>query len=163
MKTKFLKITMIFLLLNGMFACGKEKKELEKIPFIQIGQGDLYSYTEDERVFPKQNRLFSFQDEWERFIAMIDAYNSNVTDGFRETEIDFENYQIIAVIDDFHRSGSYIFEIKSIIDYSNRIIVTVLAKNNSKGGASPQMESQPYYIVKMPKSTKGIEFKYTNK
>jgi hypothetical protein len=164
MNSHIFKLVALIALLAGGFSYCAEKEEGEEIPFTRIGKGScLYGKFEDGRVFLKQNRIFCFQDEWERFIIQIGDNNKNETDSFSEIEIDFDNYQVVGVIDDFHRSGSYIFEIKSIIDYSNRIVVTVLAKNNSKGGASPQVESQPYHIVKMPKSTKRIEFKYINK
>ena len=162
MKPYMLKFIALLLIFTKCFFSCIDKEEHDKIPFIQIGKGSLYKYTEDERVFPKQNRIFSSQDEWERFIITINAYNSEVTDQFHETKIDFNKYQIIAVIDEVHWGGAWNIEIGSVIDYSDRIVVTVFVKNNSNGDASPQVASQPYHIVKIPQSTTRIEFKLIN-
>ena len=90
MKIHFLKFTIIFLLLNGMLACSEEKENCE--PFVLIGQSHLSG---DEGI-PQQNIVINTQEEWECLIENIGEYK---VQHIGETDIDFDNYQIIAVFD----------------------------------------------------------------
>lgn len=149
-----LKITAILLIMAG---CSLSDKKGEKLPFTTIMKGDMYKHYEDGREFPKQNRIFTFQDEWERFLATIDASFNGFSDFFEEVEIDFENFQIIAVIDNVNIHVKFI-EIECITEYFDRIEVKV--KKPYNGIAAAQCMSQPYHIVSTSKSTKQFEFKY---
>ena len=146
------------LLLAGSFTSCTEKEKYEQIPFIQVAKGSL-PQCGDYCVYQKINAIFTFEEEWERFKTAIDR-DSKVTDGFSETEIDFDKNQIIAIIGEF-RTYVWDINITCITEYSDKIVVTV-TEENTKGITFPS-ETQPYQIIKIPILTKRVEFKYVSK
>src|SRR5690606_19024985 len=67
-----------------------------EIEYTLIGKGEDISGGDS---VDSANLVFNNSDEWNDFLATIDDI-SNVSNTFTETEIDFANYQIIAVIDE---------------------------------------------------------------
>jgi len=147
MKESFFKVTVIVLLLAGSFSSCKEKEKCE--PFVLIGQDSLSG----REGIPQQDIVITTQEEWEDLkITMIN------TENFRETEIDFEEFQIIAVFDKVRPSGSWKIAITCTTEYSDSITVTV--HTIAPKGHDFSVEVQPYHIVKIPVTKKSIEFKY---
>ena len=149
MKVYFYKFTIFFLLLTGMIACIKEKERCE--PFSLIAQG-----TQGSGTLINRNLVIKEQEEWGN---LINNLSENVKNSFHETEIDFDNYQIIAVFDNVRNFGYWKIEVMCITECSDKITVNVKAYS-SGGAASPQIISYPYHIIKIPASTKRIEFKH---
>ena len=153
MKTKnIIKFTIILLLLNGITACDKKEKDKCE-PFVLIGQGSLHGNGSEG--IPEQNIVISTQEEWEILMTTI---GENEVKYFSETEIDFDEYQIIAAFDKVRGQGGWSIDITCITEYSDKIVATVLVKNNNKVVA-PTVITQPYHIVKVPISMKRIDFK----
>lgn len=80
---------------------------------------------------------------------------NNVTKNFTTTTIDFNKYQIIAVFDNIKTTGGYSIDITSVVENRNNIVVTI--KRLLTGDNSTVM-TQPFHIVKIPKTTKPIVF-----
>jgi len=138
----FLKITVILLMLAG---CSKDNR----LPFTTIGKGNNCDG-------PKQDKIINSQEEWEEFLMV---WPKSEIDRFSEKEIDFSRYQIIAVIDNW-RGGGCSINITRVIDYSDKIVVTV--RVNAPKGPAPDVLTRPYHIVRIPVSAKSIEFIYIN-
>ena len=148
MKTKIFKYAIIALFLTGWFSsCTTNKDEEGTIPFVTIANGQ-------DGIFPKQEKIIKTQDEWEAFLKPLGNF---VTDYFNETEIDFEKYQIIVVVDSRPTGGWNVY-ISSIKEYPYRIVVTVSVKTPT--GYVTDGFTGPYHVVKMPVTEMPIEFSY---
>ena len=162
MTTNVLKFAAMLLVFAGSFTSCKDKEKCE--PFVLIGKSSLSGC----EGISQQDIVIKTQEEWEDFKTImntdynqIKSSNYKETDSFSETEIDFDLYQIIAVIDEKRPDGCWGMEIKCITEDTYRIVVTIQVKSSvSKGFACVNMEHQPYHIVKIPVSTKKIEFKH---
>jgi hypothetical protein len=117
-----------------------------------IAQGDLPGAGEEG--ITKQNSIITTESEWNKLKTAMNTINTE-TNNFTETEIDFAKYQVIAVFDEVKSSGSWSIDITEIIEYSDRIVVTV---QNLKKGDITCVMTQPYHIVKIPVTEKKIEF-----
>jgi hypothetical protein len=159
MKTKIFIIAAIMLVLVGsLSSCRKEKCE----PFFLICNNSLSGLEGVQQ----QAVIIKTQEEWEDFKTLMNsAYyqGRNIdkeTDLFSETDIDFEHYLIIAVIDEVRFDSSSRSTIKCIAEYSEKIVVTIQINSPEKGRFSTNDDRQPYHIVKIPETKKSVEFKY---
>lgn len=149
MNFKTIKI-LIFLFLVGFFSNCSIIEETEIIPTL-IGKGNLMG---SENI-AQQNIVISNEVSWLDLIFQMDTYNS-YSSGFTETDIDFETYMLVAVFDQIYGNGGHGLEINSIYENDTEIIIDV-EKVNPAGDATCVI-SQPYYIVKIPKSNKTVVF-----
>ena len=124
----------------------------EKITPVLIGKGELYGNGKEGII--KQNLVVKTKEEWNNLMNAMNSVN-NESRNFTETDIDFSNYQVIALFDEIRSSGGWSIDITDITEYQDEIIVTV--ENLQKGGMACVM-TQPYHIVKIPKSDKKIIF-----
>jgi len=161
MKEFFFKVTVIVMLLAGSFSSCKEKEKCE--PFVLIGQRSLSG----GEGIPQQAIVIKTQEEWEDFKTVMNTeyyQGQNTikeTESFSETEIDFDQYQIIAVIDEKRPDGCWGMAITCMIEHADKILVTIQVTSSlSKGFDCIMSEHQPYHIVKIPITKKSIEFKY---
>jgi len=99
-----------------------------------------------------QNIVFTNSSEWESFLNEFQSYELSQ---FTEIDVDFTTYQIIVVIDDKKQTGGWSIEITSITEFENEINVVVVT---SDMGNDTTIMTQPYHIVKMPISSKPINF-----
>ena len=90
-----------------------------------------------------------------QWVTLKNELTQNVTNQFTETNIDFNNFFLVAVIDNVRPDTGFVVNINSILEYENNIIVTVTSNNT---GSGYQVLSRPFRIVKIPKSIKPISF-----
>ena len=133
------------------------------IPFVPVtitpslvGKGNLNG---SEGV-NQQNTIINNESDWNNLKNQIDLYYQlfgiNYTEQyFAETTIDFTNYTVIAVFDQVYGNGGHSIDITNITEYENNIVVTV---ENLLTGNANSVITQPYHIVKIPKTTKPIVF-----
>jgi len=131
---------------------GKHDDPIGIIPVL-IGKGCLYGNGKEG--ISKQNKVITTFTEWNTLISSINSVN-NVSGSFTETDIDFSHYQVIAIFDEIRGNGGWSIDITDITEADN-IVVTY--SNLEKGGETDVM-TQPYYIVKIPVSSKEIVFQY---
>ena len=129
----------------GSFSSCSEKGE--EIPFSTMAKG---SNLDTKAGFNKQNVVIRTQDEWNDLLAILGNH-------FIETEVDFDTYQVIAVIDEV-RSGQWEFAITRISNYPEMVVVTVNVSAPNR--ITHRGIIQLYHVVKIPKLAKKIEFKY---
>ena len=146
MSVKWLYLAAL-LILTGYFSSCSEK---EKIPFTTMSIGSNLDF---KAGIPKQDVIIRSQVEWDDLIAVMG-------NRFIETEIDFDRYQIVAVVHEVLNSGGFEITITKITDYSDKILVTV--KLSASKGVASEIFTQPYHFVKMCKTAKRIEFKHIN-
>ena len=114
---------------------------------ILIAQDNLYGTGKEQ----KQNTVITTKLEWDALLAVMSSPNPMPS----LDEIDFEQFQVIAVIDAVRSSAGWSIDITDITEYDDKIVVTY--SNLSAGGIATVL-TQPYHIVKISKSDKKIEF-----
>jgi hypothetical protein len=154
---KKIYLYLIAICLIGM-ACDKYEQPIDEefpktITPVLIAQGELYG-NGDEGI-PQQNIIITTSTEWHDLISKIKSRNDNITDSFTEIDIDFTQYQIIAVFDDIKGNGGWSIDIIDITEYADSIVVTC---KNKETGNETRIITQPFQIVKIPTSSKNIIF-----
>lgn len=100
---------------------------------------------------PAQNIVINQAIDWELLkVSMHDRVNF-----FTETDIDFDEFVILAVFDQVYPNGGHSIDITSVVEHQNNIIVTV--DQLLPGGAQAVIQ-QPYHIVKIPMTSKPVLF-----
>ncbi|MDQ6471224.1 protease complex subunit PrcB family protein [Flavobacterium sp. LHD-80] len=141
-------ITLLCILLMAS-SCSNDDSASSQISFSEITKE---SFTTDKKM-PKSNLVIKDVTAWNSLLSKISpAEVSN----FKETNIDFSKYQIIAVIDMVYGNGGHTIDITKITQNSNAIIIKV---ENLRTGDLTSVITQPYHIVKIAKSKKTVIFK----
>jgi hypothetical protein len=157
----FSYLLVLFMFILMMVSCEKsieDNTQLSpaKIDFTTIAQGELYG---DPREGTEQNVVVKTTDEWSSLIDAMRLENSNVTN-IAETDIDFTQYQVIAVFGEVKENGGWNIDITDITEYIDSSIVVSYA--NIGTGHLINLTAQPFHIVKIPASNNNIRFQDTN-
>jgi len=126
--------------------------EPQTIEPVLIGKGDLLTAFSSNPL--QQNIIITNKTEWDNFIVGMNNPN-NLSNNFTEINIDFNNFQIIAVFDNVKQTGGFSIDITNVVENPNNIVVTI--KHLFTGGDNTII-TQPYHIVKIPKTSKPIVF-----
>ncbi len=118
-----------------------------------IGKGSLYGAGAEG--ITAQKSIITNQNDWNALLSKINTVN-NVSDGFSETDIDFKNYNIIAVFETVKSSGGYSIDL-DVVYNTDAILVSILSK--APKGMATSVMNQPYCIVKLSKSDLPVVFK----
>lgn len=120
-----------------------------KIETTTISKGQYFN----TNYFAPQHGIVIYnQDEWNQFKGLawqLEEYPA-------ETEVDFDQYIVIAAIDKVHETGGFEIEIVSVTEYSANVIVKI--KYTQSGNVSSEI-SRPYHFVKIRRPTKSIILK----
>ena len=145
MKNLFYLILYLFVLTS----CSNDDNEVisEELQFTTVGKNTLHG---GENI-PQSNLVFNNQTDWNNFLTQIDAIN-DLSGTFNETEIDFTDFTVIAVVDEIKTSGSEI-SIINVLENVNSIHIT-----SELTMYSSTVITQPFHIVKIPKTNKQIIF-----
>jgi hypothetical protein len=119
---------------------------------VLIGKGDLHpaGFTEPNTVI---NRIITSEEEWNELKTTMREKGNTLM----ETDIDFSACQVIAIFDEIHGTNGWSIDITGIVEYSDRIVVSVTNLQTGAGGGYTVL-TQPYHIVKIPVSAKEIVF-----
>jgi len=150
MKTKI--TILIITIIIGLTSCNKNDDELNLVEFTQIGQNNLYGNGEENII--KQNLVILESNSWNELIDKLNTVNY-VSEEFTETNIDFDNFIVIAVFDKIYGNGGHSIDIIKITENENKVIVT---NENILRGDATYVMTQPFHIVKIPKTDKLIIF-----
>ena len=143
--------TIIFsLVLLVTLSCTTNNNDSERqtITPVLIGNGYLNS---NNTFYTKQNIVINNNSEWRTLLTNFNIIQSNLTNTFTETKVDFDKYKIIVVID-VGNSATRI-DLINITENNNNITVAI----NLKLGIAQDVVL-PFQIVKIPQSTKPIVF-----
>ena len=157
LNTRNMKLTFFLLTLAVFIGCNSNVDDASlavPISTTLIASGNLYGNGGEN--IPMQNMIISNNKEWTELMNKLNSVN-NVTDNFTETEFDFSNFTIIALFDDIKMYGGYSIEIESVVE--NRSDLIAVIRHLSPNGIAPTVITQPYFIVKIPKTEKRIIFK----
>lgn len=146
------QIYLIFsILLVFLTSCENDDLPQSDVAYSSVAKGD--SFPNDEST-AQTHLVIKDTKTWNNLMTKMSAPNNLVKD-FKETNIDFNNYQIVAVIDRTQGSGGHSIEITKMAENRNMIIVKVEKLKN--GNLSSRL-SRPYDIVKIEKTTKKVIF-----
>lgn len=99
----------------------------------------------------KSNIIITNTADWQNLMTRMNSVN-DITERFKETEIDFERYMVIAVFLEVKTSGWRV-EIDKIKEYDNYLTIS------TKEQIYETTEiTQPFHIIKVPKTNKEIIF-----
>ena len=151
MKTIIFSLVLLFTL-SCTTNDDNDDSEPQTITPVLIAKDNLYG-NGAERI-SQQNVVVSNQTAWTQLMNSMNA-NNNQTNNFTTTTIDFNKFQIIAVFDNIKTAGGYSVDITTVVENQNDIVVTI--KHLSNGGITTVM-TQPFHIVKIPRTTKPVIF-----
>lgn len=100
----------------------------------------------------QSNMVINNTIDWENLMSQMNNSFNTVTDNFSETDIDFDNYLIIAVFLDVKPSGWEV-KITNITENESSLVVST---NETQFISS--VITQPFSIVKIRRTEKAIEF-----
>ena len=100
----------------------------------------------------KQNVVITDSIQWQRLLSEMDSHR-NVSSSLTETNIDFDKFQLIVIIDSV-RPNLCEINIKSITE--NKSDISVCTEKTSYDAT---VVTQPFCIVKIGKTNKNINFK----
>jgi len=106
---------------------------------ISKGEQKVYEQSNDFEVFWSQHKMRQFPEP-------------------EVPEIDFRSEIVVAVFRGEQTTGGYGIQIQSILESESEVTVYSEVSVPSPGGMVTQAFSQPYHIVKIPKSTKSVQF-----
>ncbi len=118
-----------------------------EISFTEIGKGALYGNGQEG--IPESVLTISNNNEWQNLISQMNAVN-NTSDSFTETDINFNEFMIIAIFLEVKPSG-LVVETENVVENENSITISTLETE----GATAVM-TQPFSIIKIPKTEKTI-------
>lgn len=147
MKTIIL-ILSVFLATSCSNDDDNQTAQLTPVTFTEIGTGftDLNDNIE-------QNLLITTETDWN---TLLNYFPNYIVDGYiNETNIDFNDYSIIAIISENQPSSGFSVNITSIEENDNLIIVYSEIQNSGSGYTG---FFQPFQIVKIPVTNKPVEF-----
>lgn len=140
----------IFFIISSCSSDNDENTESKTpVTIHQIGKGNLVG-----TYVTQQNMVITTTAQWSALLSNLDASN-NISGGFTETNIDFNQYMIIAVFDEVYSNGGHSIDIMTVDENLQNIVVDV---EKLLTGNVTTVVTQPYHIVKVQKSTKPVLF-----
>ncbi|CAD7799752.1 hypothetical protein CHRY9390_03287 [Chryseobacterium aquaeductus] len=139
----------VFFTLNSCNSNDENTEYKTPISIQQIGKGNLMG-----NYLPQQNMVITTSAQWNALLNNVDATN-NTSGSFTETNIDFNQFMVIAVFDEVYPNGGHSIDIITIDDTPQSIVVDL---EKLLTGNATSVVTQPYHIVKIPKSTKPVVF-----
>lgn len=132
---------------------GGGNNEPVAVEFTAVKQGDLSG-----EPLEAANFVINTNQEWNAFKAVANsAYGIDGYDVFEDVSVDFDQYTVLAVLDQWWGSGGYSIQITSVIDNGDEIHVGVDFASVDEGNAT-SVHCQPYHVIKIPKTTLPVVF-----
>ncbi|MBW8523949.1 protease complex subunit PrcB family protein [Chryseobacterium chendengshani] len=148
-KYLLLFVCSIFLVINSCTDSDVNIETKTPVTVQQIGKGNLVG-----NYVPQQNMVITNSTQWNTLLNTLDSVN-NTSGSFTETNIDFNQFMVIAVFDEVFPNGGHSIDIITVDDNPQNIVVDL---ERLLTGNLTTVVTQPYHIVKIPKSTKPVLF-----
>lgn len=153
------KIFVLLLATSLLSSCKKEtdsRSQPINLTMTTIAKGELYGGGSEN--IPEQNLVIKNQASFDSLIVAMNSAN-RVSQGFTDTIIDFNQYQLLAVFSPVKTHLGFEIEISNISQNQNSIVANIV--NHDLGGMALAI-CQPYHIVKMSKSPWNVHFQSSN-
>ncbi|KAF2339165.1 protease complex subunit PrcB family protein [Flavobacterium tistrianum] len=145
------QILLLFSILLLLASCDNDELPQSDVPFALVGKGDSFS---NGQSIAQRHLVIKDAKTWNNFKKEMNI-TSDVAKGFKEMNIDFSQYQVIAVIDKTQPNDGHSIDIVEMTENRNTIIVKV---EKLKNGNLTKKPSKPYDIVKTAKTDKKVVF-----
>lgn len=149
---KKLLLLLLIPILFFNYSCTDKDENIESktpINLQLIGKGELIGNS-----LPQQNLVITNSAQWTTLLNTLDA-NNNVSGGFTETNINFNQYMVIAVFDQTYLNGGHSIDIVAANETAANLEVDI---EKLLQGNATSIVTQPYHIVKIPKIAKPVIF-----
>lgn len=164
MKVQSRRVLVVFfaIMILGTIGCEKttntpdDKNFPVPIEFMTIGQGALHSDFLTE--LSQKELIVKNEAEWNDLKGKLEDAICT-TNNFLTEEIDFAVYQIIAVFEEIKPNDGWSIDITDIKEHEDEVVVVV---GNLNGGNTSLISNQPFYITKIPASSKEIAVELPN-
>ncbi|MDG1333446.1 MAG: protease complex subunit PrcB family protein [Crocinitomicaceae bacterium] len=117
----------------------------------QINQGVLTGAREEPVGFEK-GYVIQSEEEWEELRGNMNAINN----AQGKISINFEKLTVLAYFDKVRPNGGYSIEIVEAIESDDEI--KAMIKSIAPTGMATDIMTQPFHIVKIPKTDKPVKF-----
>ncbi len=131
-------------------SCSKSEVNLDAIPINITPELVAKGNHNGSGNINQQNIILTNQNDWNVYLNRINEYNI-----YTINPVDFSNYQLIVVFDQVFGNGGHSIDITNVVENYNNITITV---QRLQTGGLTTVISQPFHIVKIPKSVKPIVF-----
>ena len=121
-----------------------------QINFQLIGKGNFMA-----TYATPQNTVITNSTQWNNFLNQIDGPNNHPSAGFTETNIDFNQFMVILVVDEVYPNGGHSVDIITVDENPQNIEIDI---EKLLQGNVTTVVTQPYHIVKIPKIAKPVLF-----
>ncbi len=128
----------------------KEEFILKNILKSEAGFTNLYFQ------IPKQQLIIKTLAEWKLLLSKMGSDDQNICK-LATTDLNFDNYSIVAAIDEVKSSTGYVVTITDVVERADKLIITVKYTTLNNPTSGP-MNTQPFHIIKIHKTDKPIEF-----
>lgn len=149
---KFKIISLVALLFAFSCKTKMDASKLNEMKSSEIAKGNLYGSGSEG--IASQNLVIDNETDWKALMQQMDSVNK-VSESFSETRIDFSEYIVVAVFDEVRGSGGYSLELKVDSNAKNKVIHVI---SQAPQGNAASVMTQPYIIIKMPKTDLPILF-----
>ncbi|MGQ2984966.1 protease complex subunit PrcB family protein [Flavobacterium sp.] len=122
------------------------------VEFTVIGDQELMG----SENFPASNLVIDNDADWNALKTQMDLYNP-YSEGFTETDIDFSQFKVIAVIDELRNNGGNDINIVSVSRDREQITVNVEHSDSGPGNVATVL-TQPFHIVKIEQTDLPVVF-----
>lgn len=144
-------IILVSIILLGCEPIDNQPDMIEIEPTL-IAKDNLYGAGAEGLV--EQKMIITEERAWKILLAQINSVN-NVSDNFSETDIDFSQYQVIAIFSEVLPNGGSSLDFNLTANVEN-----IIFRINTLGsdGIATTVMTQPFLIVKIPISNLPIVF-----
>jgi len=122
------------------------------IEFTQVGKNELYGDGAED--IEAGTQIINSEEEWQELLQKITTVNG-LPENFGNTDIDFSGYTVIAAFDAIQMNGGHQITITSVIKTGEGLVITA-DNTTDDGGDATLIITQPYHIVKIPKTTQPV-------
>lgn len=150
MKTRMTYMLVLTLL---MFSCGNQEKtsSVKPVSFSTISQGALKG--DGQEGIEKSKLIISDSKAFMVLLGKVNTVNDQIDP---VPSIDFDQSIVLAVFDDIKSHGGHSIDITKVSEHEDRFVVEI---ERLKKGGMLTIITQPYHLVKIPKTAKPIIFK----
>jgi hypothetical protein len=124
------------------------------VEFTSVGKENLYGNGVEE--INESNLVINDAAAWQDLLDQMTLVNDLPT-GFGDTNIDFTQWTVIASFDQIQSYGGFSIDVMSVTEEDEQIVVDI-EKSGGGQGAAATVITQPFHIVKIPKTTLPVTF-----
>jgi len=153
-KLAFLPIVLALLLSCSNDDEGSDPQPFEPydVAYTLVAKGSLYGNSAEG--ISELALVITNDISWLDLMEAINSYNDH-SHQFEETEIDFNDYQLLVAFEEVKPNGGWSIDIMKVTEQELQIEVKI---ENLQTGNLASVHTQPFHIIKILKSDKPVVF-----